>query len=386
MMTDSSWARLQQAFEETRDLPRDERHARLVDLLGEDLAAIERVEAMLQADANEELPIDRRLHTLAEELLETEPAPPEWIGSYRIVGRLGRGGMGVVYRGVRQDLDREDAIKVLHGTSLSPLLRELFDRERRLLASLRHPSIAPLHDAGTLEDGTPYFVMEKVEGLALDAACEQRRLPLESRLRLFLQICGAVQYAHARGVIHRDLKPSNLMVPDGDGAPTVKLLDFGVAHRLGTDSPEGASIAAFTPAYAAPEQADGDLTTVLTDVYSLGVILFELLARRRPGAGSDRPSASDRRVTGGSKLSWLELDAICARATAPTRDAGRRPAGDRIENGAAALAPGATGGGRDDLPARDPRARGRQRRAADTALPRVRRESGRGLQPPGPLR
>ena len=304
------WEQLQAAFEAARGLPRERRRDELRRRLGSDSAAISRVESMLEVDATEHSPLDHPPHALAQELLEGSAPAPSQIGAYRIVGTLGRGGMGVVYRGARADLDRTDAIKLLHGTLLSPLRRELFEREQRLLSSLTHPSIARIYDAGALDDGTPYFVMEQVDGLPLDQAAERHALDGAARVRLFLQICDAVQYAHARGVIHRDLKPSNVWITDDAAAPRVKLLDFGIAQRPGSDADP---IAAFTPDYAAPEQVAGEAATVLSDVYSLGVLLRQLLARQPP-RGSTPASTAATRVGGLSTLAWRELDSICAKA------------------------------------------------------------------------
>ncbi|ANM30945.1 hypothetical protein ABI59_17220 [Acidobacteria bacterium Mor1] len=325
-----AWEKIQQLFEAALDVAPEDRRAFLEERLGSDRDSIERVERMLQADARTGLSLDRRPQTLSDELLGEIPPAPATIGPYRIEGELGRGGMGVVYRGSREDLDSAAAIKVLYGTALSPLRRELFDRERRVLAALQHPGIARLYDAGTLEDGTPYFVMEMVEGQPLSAACNRENLTLTARLDLFLEACSAVQYAHARGVIHRDLKSSNLLVTDDGGPSRIKLLDFGVARRMDReDEEEGQGrpeAAAFTPAYAAPEQVAGEAATVQTDVYALGVMLYEMLSGQLPTAAADRSAEPDPAPLVPSKIpgGWpaasggdrRDLDAICSRATA----------------------------------------------------------------------
>lgn len=319
----SDWDEIQRLFEAALEQPKETRREFLKRELGSDRAAIERIEAMIAADAHTALPVDRPPSTLSDELIGDEPPAPERVGPYRIDDVLGRGGMGVVYRGVRDDLGSFAAIKVLHGTALSPLRRELFDRERRVLATLQHPGIARIYDAGTLDDGTPYFVMEAVEGLPLARACRERDLSIEERLRLFLEICAAVQYAHARGVIHRDLKSSNLLVPAGE-RPAIKLLDFGIALRVDHAS-DGVETAAYTPAYAAPEQVASEPATMLADVYTLGVLLFEILANRLPDPAKKRmdgnavdscPSKSRERVSGGTRGDWDDLDAICTYAMA----------------------------------------------------------------------
>jgi eukaryotic-like serine/threonine-protein kinase len=204
------------------------------------------------------------------------------IGVYEIVEEIGRGGMGEVYRAFRADgqYDKQVAIKLVRVGLDTPTLLERFRHERQILASLDHPNIARLHDGGTTEDGIPYLVMELIEGERVDTYCDAHKLSITQRLQLFRQICSAVQYAHQRLVIHRDLKPSNVLVT-ADGVP--KLLDFGIAKLL-----DPAAIAQttlerpMTPEYASPEQVLGDPITTASDVYSLGVVLYQLLTGRSP--------------------------------------------------------------------------------------------------------
>ena len=207
------------------------------------------------------------------------------IGPYRLVSELGRGGMGVVYLAERDDqaFDRQVAIKMVHGGSLHPSLVDRFEAERRILARFEHPNIARLLDAGTDESGTPYAVMEYVQGTPIDAYVVEGRLPVAKRLELFCLVCDAVQYSHARLVVHRDIKPGNVLVTE-DGVP--KLLDFGIAKLLdpsgeGTDRTR-TDLRALTPESASPEQLRGDPITVVSDVYSLGVLLFRLLTGASP--------------------------------------------------------------------------------------------------------
>ncbi len=231
-----------------------------------------------------------RLEDCAAELRSTadghiDDAAGRRIGAYRIVRELGRGGMGAVFLAERADdeFKKEVAIKLLkRGTDTDEVLRR-FRAEREILARLDHPNIARLLDAGTTEDGLPYFVMEYVTGARVNDYCFAQDLSIPERLTLFLKICGAVQFAHQNLVVHRDLKPANILVT-ADGEP--KLLDFGIAKLLATDT------AAFevtlqdqqrlTPAYASPEQVRGELITTVSDVYTLGVLLYELLAGRSP--------------------------------------------------------------------------------------------------------
>ncbi len=210
---------------------------------------------------------------------------PNWagrrIGVYRIVAEIGHGGMGEVYRAVRADgqYEKEVAIKLVRGGDSSELL-ERFLHERQILASLDHPNIARLYDGGTTDDGVPYLVMELIEGTPIDLYCEQNHLSINARLRLFTDVCAAVQYAHQRLVIHRDIKPGNILVTK-DGIP--KLLDFGIAKFLDpTSGAEATLVRPMTPEYASPEQIRGEPITTASDVYSLGVVLYKLLTGESP--------------------------------------------------------------------------------------------------------
>jgi non-specific serine/threonine protein kinase/serine/threonine-protein kinase len=207
-----------------------------------------------------------------------------YVGPYRILAQIAQGGMGAVYRAVRDDdqYQKQVAIKLVRGGLGSDLVVERFKSERQILANLEHPNIARLIDGGATEEGWPYFSMEYVEGRPIDAYCASRALSTRQRLELFRTVCSAVQYAHQSLVIHRDLKPSNIVVTD-DGTP--KLLDFGIAKLLGAQAAQGRTLTGsrlMTPEYASPEQVRGQLITTASDVYSLGVLLYELLAGTRP--------------------------------------------------------------------------------------------------------
>ena len=202
------------------------------------------------------------------------------IGAWRIVGLIGRGGMGEVYRAERADGQFRKPVALKVARAEATLRPEQFDNERQILATLEHPGIARLIDGGIAADGRPYMVMELVEGLDLLGYCRSHEASLETRLALFVQVCAAVDFAHRRLVVHRDLKPGNILVTD-DGA--VKLLDFGIAKLLEAGS-LGAeqTTALMTPEYAAPEQLEGRPVTTATDVYALGVLLYHLLAGVAP--------------------------------------------------------------------------------------------------------
>jgi serine/threonine-protein kinase len=206
------------------------------------------------------------------------------IGPYAIERELGRGGMGTVYLAARADeaFEKKVAIKVTRGTLGSPEAVERFKRERQILARIEHPNVARLLDGGATEDGLPYLVMEYIEGRPLHAYCDEKHLSTAARLRLFLQVCAAVEYAHHKLIVHRDLKPGNILVT-ADGVP--RLLDFGIAKLIDPDSgPDAAqaTLIAFTPWYASPEQVLGEPVTTATDIYSLGVLLYELLTGHGP--------------------------------------------------------------------------------------------------------
>jgi eukaryotic-like serine/threonine-protein kinase len=208
------------------------------------------------------------------------------MGAYQIVAQIGAGGMGEVYRAFRADdqYRKEVAIKLLRSGPGSQVLIQRFKNERQVLASLDHPNIARLLDGGATEEGIPYLVMELIEGEPLVEYCDHRKLTIRDRLVLFLQVCSAVQYAHQRLIIHRDLKPNNILV-NAEGIP--KLLDFGIAKILDPAAgvPPNLTISIFqplTPAYASPEQIKGETITTASDVYSSGVLLYELLTGHRP--------------------------------------------------------------------------------------------------------
>jgi non-specific serine/threonine protein kinase/serine/threonine-protein kinase len=205
------------------------------------------------------------------------------LGQYRILREVGRGGMGTVYLGVRSDdvFDKEVAIKVVPGALVSESLRERFERERRVLATLDHPGIARVLDGGATTDGLPFLILEYVDGVPIDTYCETRRLSLPDRLRLFLEVCRAVHFAHGRLIVHRDIKANNVLVGTDGRA---RLLDFGIAKLLAPDALSGDAratvVQAWTPESASPEQVRGEATTIATDIYGLGALLYRLLTGR----------------------------------------------------------------------------------------------------------
>ena len=327
-MDSHRWARLQTLFHGALDLSETEREAFLTANSTDDPSLAHDAKALLEEDARQDFILDGGLNVVAADLLDGADAPAGTFGPYQIVRPLGEGGMGVVYLAKRDDLGTVAAIKILRDAWLSPLRRERFASEQRLLAQLSHRFIARLFDADTLADGTPWFVMEYVDGLPLTEYCRKHETSLEGRLRLFRDVCEAVQHAHQHLVVHRDLKPSNILVTS-DG--TVKLLDFGIAKQLesldGRGDQTKTVLRLMTLAYAAPEQVRGGRIGIHTDVYALGVVLYELIAGRLPFETSDEariealitdqepqpPSvaAHDDRI---GKSEWADLDVVCGTA------------------------------------------------------------------------
>jgi len=231
-------------------------------------------------------------HAHPQTWIDTPPAAPpriegRRIGPYEILREIASGGMGTVYLARRADgaFDMRLAVKVLRPEAATPEVLSRFRQERQILAALDHPNIARILDAGETPEGLPYLAMEFVDGLPIDRYCAEHRLDTAARLNLFRAVCAAVRYAHAQGVVHRDLKPSNILVT-ADGVP--KLLDFGIAKLLaaGDDQPTACvtrtGLWLMTPEYASPEQVRGEPAGPSTDVYSLGVLLYELLTGQRP--------------------------------------------------------------------------------------------------------
>ena len=339
-MDPARWERIQEIFHQVSDLPAAEQQKSLRAACGDDLALLADLNAMLDGDAQTRSILDSGLPPVAQTLLDhSRPlfADNEF-GPYRIIKPLGEGGMGVVYLARREDIGSLVAIKLLRDGLLSPDRRQRFASEQKTLARLEHPLIARIHDAGTLDDGTPWFVMEYVEGRPITEFCRDAALSIDERLRLFRSVCEAVQYAHRQAILHRDLKPSNILVkPDG----LVKLLDFGIAKQLQSGELQvDQTLTALRPMtlpYASPEQIRGDLLGTQSDVYSLGVILYELLTGQLPFDFSNRsaaeaeqiilerepqpPSAIARRGSKG-KVIWSELDVLCV--TAMHKDVHRR--------------------------------------------------------------
>lgn len=304
-MESQKWQRINEVFLEAIEREPSEREGFLQQSCGEDADLRAEVESLLVGHDSVE---DSFLASSSLSIKQQMPglAPKDafigaTIGAYEIRRRIGGGGMGNVYLAVRtSDYNQRVAIKVIkRGMDSEEILRRFRTEIRVLAAVSKHTHIAALLDAGTTDDGRPYFVMEYVEGEVIDRYCDSNRLTVRERLRLFQSVCDAVQFAHQHTVVHRDLKPSNiLVVPDGQP----KLIDFGIAKlttpELGVETalPTATEFRVMTPEYASPEQVRGDSVSTVSDVYSLGILLYELLCGRRPYGIANRSQREIERI------------------------------------------------------------------------------------------
>jgi eukaryotic-like serine/threonine-protein kinase len=273
------WRQADEALDHLLELPERERPSALASL-ELPAAVMGRVLELLEAAEGPSGPVDRPLadHLPAGEDERPDPMIGRVLGAFRLVERIGRGGMSVVYRAERHEgeFEQQVAVKVLHLPQLGTAGEPRFRREQQILARLRHPNIATLFDGSLTEEGTPYLVMELIDGERIDDHCQRQNLTVEERVELARQVCRAVGYAHTHLVVHRDIKPGNVLV---DTQGRVKLLDFGIAKLLedGSEELTRTHERAMTPAYAAPEQLRGEPVTTATDVYALGLLLYQLL-------------------------------------------------------------------------------------------------------------
>ena len=333
------WQRVEDLFSRAADLPAPDRAAfldaecRTADGIPDPVLRAE-VEALLAHDVQARAFFDdanARLASVADGIgAERDPAP-ERVGPWRLVREIGRGGMGTVHLAERADgrFEQTAALKLVRAGQAPGILAR-FRAERQILARLDHPGIARLLDGGLTDDDRPYLVMEYVDGAPITDYCDRHRLSVDARLGLFRQVCDAVQFAHRQLVVHRDLKPSNILVSeDASGAPRVKLLDFGIAKLLAGDAgvslvETAEDVRVMTPEYAAPEQVRGEPVTTATDVYALGVLLYELLTGARPYSLPSRARhAVERAILEADptvpSTAVTDASAAQARASEPTR-------------------------------------------------------------------
>jgi serine/threonine-protein kinase len=303
-MNTEKWRRVQALFDQASELSKSKRDAFLEQHCGDDRELFDEVSALLAND-RQDTSGDRFTDAIKEEGADMGVTTGSWrgkrIGVYRIIDKLAEGGMGAVYLAARDDkaYEQKVAIKVISRASFAGELRSRFRSERQILANLDHPNIARLIDGGEDDNGIPYLVMEYVSGTSIDTYCDTHKLTVEERLKLFNQVCDAVQYAHQNLIIHRDIKPSNILVTE-DGVP--KLLDFGIAKPIEPDmlAMTRAGQRVLTPKHASPEQLLGEKTTTASDIYSLGVLLYELLSGSFPFDMSSSSVADIENVVTGS--------------------------------------------------------------------------------------
>lgn len=287
-MTAEHWRQIEEIFDLALEVPAEQRSAWL-DKNCPNPAIRKEVDDLISANETTgamQASLKSALTDLAKSVQARDQLRPGGrLGPYELLDEVGRGGMGIVLRARRDDgvFDREVAIKAVHRTALHPQVLARFRQERKILGRLDHPSIARVLDGGSTDDGVPYLVMDFVQGVRITSHCANQKLTLEERLELFIKVCGAVQYAHQQMVVHRDLKPSNILV-DSSGEP--HLLDFGIAKLLDPGE-EGEPLTSdqirpLTPQYASPEQVRGEQITAASDIYSLGVLLYELLTGKSP--------------------------------------------------------------------------------------------------------
>lgn len=341
-MSSTFWSQIEWLFEAALERDPDHRMAWLHEACS-NAEICRQVAQMLEA--TEKLPgFLEESPEIAFRMLANDPVSGRRIGSYRTVRKIGSGGMGIVYQAERADgqYDHEVAIKVLQHSIDEDGLTRRFDDERQILATLEHPNIARMYDSGLDAAGRPYLVMELLEGMTITDYCDAERLPIRDRLRLFRDVCGAVAYAHRNLVVHRDLKPSNILVTTSG---EVKLLDFGIAKLLGarSDRDRGPITRdeqrAMTPGYASPEQLRGETVGTNSDVYQLGVLLYELVIGVRPFASTESflelerqqdagPNPPSRRLGEMSRRRDHRLAEICKNRATSCSALRRRLSGD----------------------------------------------------------
>jgi serine/threonine-protein kinase len=297
-MEPERWRQVEEVFQAALECDPGQRSAFLDSACEGDTLLREEVESLLASHHDHQFTEASAFEEGIQLLERDQSLSGRRIGPYRVIREIGEGGMGAVYLAARADdvFEKQVAIKVIpRGLDTQSIIQH-FHAERQILASLEHPNITRLLDGGATEDGLQYLVMEYVKGQPIDQYCEENKLSILERLRLFQSVCAAVHYAHQNLIIHRDIKAANVLVTE-EGVPM--LLDFGIAKLLAHDTGGESTMTAMrwmTPEYASPEQVRGEPVTTTTDVYSLGVLLYELLARRRPYQLTGKPASEVDRI------------------------------------------------------------------------------------------
>jgi eukaryotic-like serine/threonine-protein kinase len=279
------WEKIKELFDAALKQQPEARAEFLTAACGSDISLREEIDSLLSAYERSEglsrpaIPVDQ----------SPEPQPLESIGPYRLIRKIGEGGMGQVWLAEQSEpIHRQVALKLVRSGVFDDALLRRFQSERQSLALMDHPAIAKVFDAGAAPNGQPYFVMEFVPGEPISAYCDHKKLTIDQRLDLFIKVCEGVQHAHQKAIIHRDLKPANILVVEVDGKPSPRLIDFGLAKAVAQLPSAGESLftgiwgIAGTPGYISPEQATGGDIDTRTDVYSLGVVLYEILTGSLP--------------------------------------------------------------------------------------------------------
>ncbi|HKY05250.1 MAG TPA: serine/threonine-protein kinase, partial [Blastocatellia bacterium] len=330
-MTPERWHQIEEIFFAALDLPPGERDSFIKEACAGDDQLHKEVESLLAKEDEQETLMATAIQAVARSLsVEGDDLVGRRIGPYRVIGHVGEGGMAEVVKAVRDDdeYQKQVAIKLVKRGMVTSFMLGRFRHERQILASLEHPNIARLLEGGTTADGLPYLVMEYIEGQPITEYCNNANLSVKQRLTLFRSVCEAVQHAHKNLIIHRDLKPSNILVTAGC---VPKLLDFGIAKLLNPDISQGAVTIAktmgtarlMTPNYASPEQVRGEPVTTATDVYSLGLVLYELLTGQRAHQFKNNSFAEIERVVCDTEIERPSAVVARAASTPPGTSAPR---------------------------------------------------------------
>lgn len=316
------WEKVKELFDAALRRKPEDRAEFLAHACGPDVSLCEEIESLLSAYERS----DALSLPAIPETEFPEPQPLESIGPYRLIRKIGEGGMGQVWLAEQlEPIQRQVALKLIRSGVFDDSLLRRFQAERQSLAVMEHPTIAKVFDAGATAAGQPYFVMEYVAGEPITTYCDGRKLSIEVRLELFIKVCDGVQHAHQKATIHRDLKPANIIVAEVDGQPAPRIIDFGLARAIEPDAAETALGLVGTPGYMSPEQLRGDDVDTRTDVYALGVVLYELLVGRLPFEVSRWRHLASQEILRQMQAHAIMRPSTCfAQKTAAAREAAER--------------------------------------------------------------